>query len=161
MPSVRGVPEGYHTVTPWIISRDTAGVIDFLKAGFGATELARVVQEDGSIGHAECRIGDSIVMLFDGRPDWPATPAFLRLYVADCDAVYAQALAAGATSITQMTTMFWGDRVGRVRDPFGNLWWIQTRLEDLSEEEMDRRAALPEYVAAMQYAQNAEFFRGR
>jgi len=80
------------------ISRDTAGVIDFLKAGFGAMELARVVQEDRSIGHAECRIGDSIVMLFDGQPDWPATPAFLRLYVADSDAVYAQALAAGATS---------------------------------------------------------------
>jgi PhnB protein len=161
MSTVRGVPEGYHTVTPWIISRDTAGVIDFLEAAFGAEELARVRMDDGSIGHAECRIGDSVVMLFDAKPDWPATPAFLRLYVDDCDAVYARALAAGATSVTRMTNMFWGDRVGRVRDPFGNLWWIQTRLEDLGEEEMNRRAALPEYVEAMRYVATAEFFAGR
>jgi hypothetical protein len=85
------VPEGYATVTPWIISRDTGKLIDFMSAAFGAVEIARVVDEKGVIGHAEVRIGDSVVMGFDARPDWPDTPAFLRLYVGDCDAVYEQA----------------------------------------------------------------------
>ena len=124
---LRPIPEGYHSVTPWIISRDSARLIEFLSAAFGAEEIARVVGEDGSIGHAEVRIGDSVVMMFDAKPHWPDTPAFLRLYVADGDAVFQQALRAGATSVTEMTHLFWGDRVGRVRDPFGNLWWIQTR----------------------------------
>jgi PhnB protein len=154
----RAVPEGYHAVTPWIISRDTAGLLDFVKRAFGAAELARVYVENGAIGHAEFRIGDSVVMAFDAREEWPDTPAFLRLYVADGDVVHRQALEAGATSVTEMTTLFWGDRVGRVRDPFGNLWWIQTRIEDLAPEEMARRAQLPEYVEAMSYVQNALFF---
>jgi hypothetical protein len=97
-------------------------------------------------------------MLFDARPDWPATPAFLRLYVDDCDAVFRQALAAGGTAVTEPTTLAWGDRVGRVRDPLGHLWWIQTRLEDLDLAEMERRAGLPEYIEAMNYVTGAEFF---
>jgi uncharacterized glyoxalase superfamily protein PhnB len=156
-PSVRGVPAGYHTVTPWIISRDTAALIAFATAAFGATELARV-EADGVIGHAEFVLGDSVVLAFDARPGWPDTPAFLRLYVADGDATFRQALAAGATAVTEMTSLFWGDRVGRVRDPLGNLWWIQTRVEDLDPAEMERRAGLPEYVAAMAYVQGADFF---
>src|SRR5215207_10245347 len=155
---VQPIPEGYHTVTPWIISRDSAQLIDFLTAAFGAEEIARVVGEDGTIGHAEIRIGVSVVMMFDARPHWPDTPAFLRLYVADGDAVFQQALHAGATAVTEMTHLFWGDRVGRVRDPFGNLWWIQTRIEDVSHEEMQRRAAEKEWIDAMRYLQNAEFF---
>jgi PhnB protein len=154
-----GVPEGYHTVTPWIISRDTARLIDFMTEAFGAQELARVHNEDGSIGHAEVRIGDSVVMAFDAKPDWPDTPGFLRLYVEDGDAVHAQALRAGATSITEMTNLFFGDRVGRVKDPLGNLWWIQTRIENLSLEEMERRMSDPAYVEAMRYVQGAQFFR--
>ena len=156
--SVRPIPEGYHSVTPWIISRDSARLIEFLNAAFGAEELARVVGEDGSIGHAEVRIGDSVVMMFDAKPHWPDTPAFLRLYVADGDAVFQQALRAGATPVTEMTHLFWGDRVGRVRDPFGNLWWIQTRIEDVSLEEMERRAAEKEWIDAMEYVQGAQFF---
>src|SRR5918998_4577236 len=152
------IPEGYHTVTPWIISRDSARLIEFLDAAFGAEEIARVVGEDGSIGHAEVRIGDSVVMMFDAKPHWPDTPAFLRLYVADGDAVFQQALRAGATAVTEMTPRFWGDRVGRVRDPFGNLWWIQTRVEDVSLEEMERRATEKEWVEAMEYVQSAQFF---
>jgi PhnB protein len=156
-PTVGGVPAGYHSVTPWIISRDTAALLAFAAQAFGAQELARV-ESDGVIGHAEFRIGDSVVMAFDARPGWPDTPAFLRLFVADGDATFRQALAAGATALTEMTTMFWGDRVGRVRDPLGNLWWIQTRLEDLDLAEIERRSALPEYVAAMAYVQGTDFF---
>jgi PhnB protein len=155
---VQPVLEDYHTVTPWIISRDTAQLIEFVKAAFGAEEIARVVGDDGSIGHAEVRIGDSVVMMFDAKPHWPDTPAFLRLYVADGDAVFRQALQAGATSVTEMTHLFWGDRVGRVRDLFGNLWWIQTRIEDVSLEEMERRSAEKEWVDAMDYVQGAQFF---
>jgi PhnB protein len=127
-------------------------------AAFRAQEIARVADDKGVIGHAEVRIGDSVVLGFDARPDWPGTPAFLRLYVADCDAVYQNALAVGATSVTRPTTLFFGDRVARVKDPLGNLWWIQTRLENLSMAEMERRMTLPEYVAAMEYVTGAQFF---
>ena len=155
---VQPVPVGYHSVTPWIIPRDSARLIEFLNAAFGAEEIGRVVCEDGSIGHGEVRIGDSVVMMFDAKPHWPDTPAFLRLYVADGDAVFQQALRAGATPVTEMTHLFWGDRVGRVRDPFGNLWWIQTRVENVSLEEMERRATEKEWIDAMEYVQGANFF---
>jgi PhnB protein len=95
--------------------------------------------EDGGIGHAEVRIGDSVVMMFDAKADWPETPAFLRFYVEDCDAVYQQALKAGAISVTKPTNVPWGDRICRVDDPFGNLWWIMTRIEDVSPEEEEKR----------------------
>jgi PhnB protein len=149
---VRPVPEGYRTVTPWICSRDTARLLDFVKEAFGAEEMARVPAEDGSIGHAEFRIGDSVVMAFDSRPEWPETPAFFRLYLEDGDEVHRRALEAGATSVTEMTEHFFGDRVGRVRDPLGNIWWIQTRMEDVDPEEMGRRAGEKKYVDAMRYA---------
>ena len=158
--AVKPVPEGYHTVTSWIISRDTAGLIDYLKAAFDADEIARVVRDDGSIGHAEVRIGDSVVMMFDAKPDWPPTPAFLRLYVDDAEAVQQQAIAAGGTEVTEVTHLFWGDVVGRVRDPFGNLWWIQTRIEEVSLDEMERRMGDPTFTAAMAYVTGADFFRG-
>ena len=122
---------------------------------FGAEEIARVPNEDDTIGHAEFRIGDSTVMAFDAREGWPETPSFLRLYVEDGDAVYWRALEAGATSVTEMTELFSGDRVGRVRDPQGNLWWIQTHLEDHDPDEMERRAAHKEYLDAMQQAQES------
>jgi PhnB protein len=152
------VPEGYSTVTPWIISADTATLLDFVTRAFDAEELGRVVLENGAIGHAEFRIGDSIVMAFDARPEWPDTPAFLRLYVEHGDAVHRQAVEAGATSVTEMTELAFGDRVGRVRDPLGNVWWIQSRIEDLDPEEMGRRASEPEYVDAMNYVMSAELF---
>jgi uncharacterized glyoxalase superfamily protein PhnB len=157
-PNVRTIPEGYHTVTPWIISRDTAGVIEFARRAFGAEEIARVVDENGVIGHAEVRIGDSIVMGFDAKPEWPDTPAFLRLYVADADAVYRRALDAGATSVTEVTHLFWGDHVGRVRDPFGNLWWIQSRVEEVEPVERERRAGEPEWIERMAYVQSSLTF---
>lgn len=158
-PSTTPAPHGYGTVTPWIISRDSAKLLDFLARAFDATEIARVRNEDGTIGHAEVRIGDSVVMMFDGRPEWPDTPAFLRLYVEDADAVFRQALAAGATEVTRTTELFWGDRIGRVRDPFGNVWWLQQRGPALTPEEIGERAARPELIEAMQYVQNSEIVR--
>jgi uncharacterized glyoxalase superfamily protein PhnB len=152
------VPEGYHTVTPWIISRDTSRLIEFVATAFDGEEIARVDNEDGTIGHAEARIGDSVVMMFDARPEWPETPAFLRLYVADGDATFQQAMQAGATAVTKMTHLFWVDRVGRVRDPLGNLWWIQSRVEEVSPEEMARRAQDPKWAAAMRYVQSSLIF---
>jgi uncharacterized glyoxalase superfamily protein PhnB len=155
---LRPVPEGYHTVTPFIIVKGAAQLLDFLSDAFEALEIARVPSEDGTLGHAETRIGDSVVMMFDSKKDWPETPSFLRLYVEDCDAAYQQALKAGADSVTFPTNMPWGDRVCRVRDPFGNLWWIMTRMEDLSPGEIQKRYGEKEYIDAMQYVQSAEFF---
>lgn len=155
---VKSVPKGYHTVTPWIISRDTAKLIDFVVAAFGAEEIARVVGPDGTIGHAEVRIGDSVVMMFDAKPDWPDTPGFLRLYVEDGDAVFQHAQRAGATVVTELTHLFWGDRVGRLRDPLGNLWWIQQRIEEVGPEELERRMTDQTFVDAMAYVQSGEFF---
>jgi PhnB protein len=156
--TVRTVPEGYTTVTPWIISPDTGRLIDYVRTAFGAEELARIVGADGRIGHAEVRIGDAVVMMFDAKPGWPPTPAFLRLYVPDADAVHRQAVAAGGTSVTEVTHLFFGDRVGRVRDPLGNLWWIQAHIEDVSPEQMQSRMSDPAFTRAMQYVEGADFF---
>jgi PhnB protein len=148
-------PEGYTAVTPWIISHDTIGLLAFLGQAFGAEELKRVPNADGSIGHAEAQIGDAIVMLFDAPKSWPNTPAFLRLYVNDADALSSRAIAAGATPISDVTHLAIGDRVGRIRDPFGNIWWLQTRVEDVSEKEMAKRSTEPRWAKAMAYMQTS------
>ena len=149
-------PPGYTAVTPWVISADTERLLAFAKQAFGAEELGRLTNADGSIAHAELRIGDAVVMAFDARPSWPATPAFLRLYVEDGEATFRRAIAAGATEVTRMTEMFWGDLGGRVRDPFGNVWWIQQRLAEYTPEEMAERATRPDFVEAMRYVQGAQ-----
>lgn len=152
------IPDGYTTVTPWLISKDTAGLIDFVIKAFDAEPIGEPVYgEDGSIGHAEVRIGNAVVMMFDARPDWPPTPGFLRLYVPDGDETFRKALAAGATPVTELTELFWDDRVGRVQDPFGNLWWIQERMVELDLDEMMRRMSQPEFVEAMNYVQSSLF----
>lgn len=156
--TVKPIPDGYHSVTPFVICSDAARFLDFMSVAFGAEELGRVVGEDGRIGHAEARIGDSVVMAFDGKPDWPPTPGFLRIYVEDGDDTMRRAVDAGGRTVTAMTNMPWGDRVGRVRDPVGNLWWIMTRLEDVSPEEIERRYGEQEYIDAMRYVESAEFF---
>lgn len=153
-----GVPEGYHTVTPWLISRDTARLIDFAIEAFDAVDLGRVADDEGRIGHAEFRIGDSVVMAFDAKPAWPDTPGFLRLYVADADETHRRAIAAGAESVTDVTHLFWGDRVGRIRDPLGNLWWIQTRVEEVDEAEMGRRMGDPAWLERLTYVQSSLAF---
>jgi PhnB protein len=156
MSKPKNPPQGYTTITPWIIGHDTAGLMDWLKRAFDAVEVSRLVGPDGRIGHAEMRIGDAMVMMFDARPHWPSTPAFLRLYVDDADKVFAQAVAAGGTPVTNVTHLAFGDRVGRVRDPFSNLYWLQTRVEEVSEEEMNRRWTDPKWAEAMAYVTSAE-----
>jgi uncharacterized glyoxalase superfamily protein PhnB len=155
-------PADYTSATPWIIGSDTAGLLDFVKAAFGAVELARVpsppgskAHEVGGIAHAEVRIGDAVVMMFDSPFGWPPTPAFLRLYVEDADATFAAAIAAGASEVTRVTGLGFGDRIGRVRDPFGNIWWLQTHVEDVSPDEMARRWRDAEWAAAMAYVQES------
>src|SRR5262245_23805764 len=152
------IPDGYTTVTPWLISRNTAGLIDFVIQAFDAEPIGDpVYTEDGSIGHAEVRIGNGVVMMFDAKPDWPPTPGFLRLYLPDGDETFRKAVAAGATVVTELTELFWGDRVGRLRDPFGNLWWIQERVAALELDEMMSRMTQPEFVEAMNYVQSSLF----
>ncbi|MFF0268562.1 VOC family protein [Kribbella sp. NPDC004536] len=153
--TVHPIPAGYHAVTPWMIGHDTAGLMNFLTAAFDAEDLGgRVVDEHGHIGHAEMRIGDSVVMMFD-KPDWPSTPAFLRLYVPDVHETLKKAVAAGGTVITEPTHLFWGDLVARVHDPYGNLYWLQTRIEDVPPEELTRRATDETYLKAMEYVQSS------
>jgi PhnB protein len=152
---IRAVPEGYRTVTPWIISKGTAQLLDFVKRAFGAEELTRVYNENGTIGHVEFRIGDSVVMALNAQEGWSDTPGFLRLYVEDGDAAHRRALEAGTACVTEMTNLFFGDRVGRLRDPQGNLWWIHTRIEDVDPEEQARRAKKRAYIDAMQQVQES------
>ena len=153
--AVPPIPEGTSTVMPWIISRDTAKLLDFMKQAFGAQELSRLQNEDGTTTHAEVRIGNSIVGGFDTREGWPDTPCFLRLYVEDADAVYQQALSAGAVTVTEMTSLVWGERGGRVRDPLGNIWWIQSRVEQVSQEEIAQRVTEQPYLDAIQYTRES------
>jgi uncharacterized glyoxalase superfamily protein PhnB len=126
-----------------------------MKQAFGAQELSRVSLADGTIGHAEAKIGDSIVGAFDKREGWPDTPCFLRLYVEDADDVYQKALSAGAISVTEMTSLVWGDRGGRVRDPLGNIWWIQTRVEQVDQEEIAKRVTEKQSRDALQYTRES------
>jgi PhnB protein len=155
--SPKSIPQGYGTVTPWIISDDSAKLIEFLEQAFGAEEKAgsRMVNEQGGIDHVELRIGDSTVMLFDSHESWPVTPAFIRLFLEDADQAYQRALRAGATPVTQVTELFWGDRVGRVRDPLGNIWWLQTHVKDVLPEEMAKRMQDPAQIGAMHYVQQS------
>jgi uncharacterized glyoxalase superfamily protein PhnB len=154
------VPEGYHTVTPWMITDGhTAELIDFIMEVFDAIEIGRV-GEAPEIGHAEVRVGDSVVMLFD-RPGWGRTPTFLRLYVADDAEVLKRATERGARVVTEPTELFWGDRVSRFEDPFGNLWWLHQRVAEPTEDELVARMQDPAFVKAMEYVQSAEFTPAR
>ena len=146
-------PAGYTTVAPWVVTADTGVFLDFVTAVFGGTELARIALEDGTIGHAEIRIGDTVVLAFDRRAGWPELPALLRVFVADADATVAGAVAHGATVVTEPVTHAFGQRGGRVRDPFGNIWWISAVVEQVSPAEGMRRLAEPCYAEAMRTAQ--------
>lgn len=139
--AVRKIPEGYHTVTPYLIVDGAARLLDFVRDAFGAEERFRMAGDDGRVTHAEVRIGDSIIMVSDANDRHPALPAMLHLYVEDCDEMYRRALAAGAESVQEVTTQFYGDRSGGVRDSTGVTWWISTHVEDVSEDEVARRAA--------------------
>lgn len=133
-------PPGYNSVSPYLTVRDVNALIDFLVTVFDGEVKERITRPDGSAGHAEVRIGDSLIMMGGATPSCEVHPATLYTYVADVDATYQKALAAGATSDTPPTDMFYGDRAAAVRDPSGNQWWIATNKEQLSQEELQRRA---------------------
>jgi PhnB protein len=143
------VPDGYHTATPYLIVNGAAQAIEFYKKAFGATELMRMAQPGGKIGHAEIKIGDSPIMLADESPEVGArspqsiggSPVSIMLYVEDVDRIFSQAVAAGAKVKRPVADQFYGDRTGGIEDPFGHLWYIATHKEDVSPEEMRKRAA--------------------
>ncbi|MEU2624739.1 VOC family protein [Streptomyces sp. NPDC007157] len=154
MPERTGTaPEGYTTVAPWVVTDDTGAFLDFVTGAFGGEELARVPTEDGLVGHAEIRVGDTVVLAFDRHADWPVLPSLLRVFVADADDTFARALAAGGQVVTDLADDAFGQRGGRVKDPFGNIWWVVAHVEDVSEDEMWRRLRDPGYAEAMRAAQ--------
>jgi PhnB protein len=147
--AVKPIPEGYHSVTPYLYAKGAAHAIEFYKRAFSATERMRILQPDGRVGHAEIHIGDSIIMLADEFPEMDVrspqslggSPVSIHLYVEDADVMFNQAVTAGAKVKRPMADQFYGDRVGGVEDPFGHTWWISTHKEDLSPEEIAKRAA--------------------
>jgi PhnB protein len=138
--AVRPIPEGYRSVTPYLIVREASKLIEFLQKAFLARERFRSPLPDGTIQHAEVMIGDSVVMLADAGGPWKPMQANINLYVEDCDGTYRRAMEAGGKSLREPATQFYGDRSAGVEDPWGNLWWISTHVEDVPAEEMERRA---------------------
>jgi PhnB protein len=142
------IPEGYHTVTPYLVITNAGKAIEFYKEAFGATECMRLATPDGKVMHAEIKIGDSPIMLCDECPDWNSlspqtiggTAVSIVLYVEDVDAVVKRAVEAGAKLLMPVADQFWGDRMGSVTDPFGHKWSIATHTEDVSPEEISTRA---------------------
>src|SRR5262245_51882529 len=128
---MKSIPAGYHSITPFIIAKGAAELLHFMKQAFRAKEKpgSRVTNDDGTIAHIEAEIGDSVIVACDAKPEWPQTPSFLRLYVKDGDATFERAIDAGASRVTKMTDLPSGDRVGRVRDTWGNVWWIHQHIE--------------------------------
>lgn len=148
---VKSIPEGYHTLTPYLHVRGAAQAIDFYKKAFNAQELFRLPGPDGkTIGHAEIKIGDSIIMLADEMPDWgilspeslKGTPVSFMLYVEDVDPAFQRALDAGAKVVRPLEDKFYGDRSGTVADPYGHQWSLATHKEDVSPEEINKRMAV-------------------
>jgi PhnB protein len=139
--SARPVPEGHHTVTPYLIVSDVRAETAFLERAFDATNAHMSTTPDGRVMHAEVQIGDSKVMLGESTDQWPPMPCMLHLYVPDVDRIYKQAVDAGATSLREPADQFYGDRSAGVKDAEGNQWWLATHVEDVSPEEMERRMA--------------------
>lgn len=142
------IPEGYHSLTPYLAVEDASRAIEFYKEAFGAVENVRMPGPDGSVAHAELQIGDSKLMLSDPFPQSNVRPpserggptASIFMYVEDADATFEQAQEAGASVVAPLEDMFWGDRFGSLVDPFGHVWSVATHVEDLSEEEMAERS---------------------
>lgn len=139
--TVKPIPDGYHSVTPYLVIEGASKVIDFARQAFGAEETFRMDGPGGAIMHAEMRIGDSVVMLGDASPENPPMPATLHVYMPDVDDAYQRALAAGATSLREPADQFYGDRSAGVKDSSGNHWWLATHIEDVSPEELEKRVA--------------------
>jgi PhnB protein len=148
MSTVKAIPAGYRTVTPYLTIKNGAKALEFYKKAFGATEIYKLMMPDGRLGHAEIRLGDSMIMLGDEFPEYggkaPDTlggsPVSIYLYVEDVDAFFKRALAAGAKERKPVMDQFYGDRSGQLEDPFGHLWWVATHKEDVTPEEIQKRA---------------------
>jgi len=146
--TVKAIPEGYNTVTPYLIIEGAAEAIEFYKKAFGAIELFRFPAPEGKIGHAEIKIGDSPIMLADAYPNMGykdpksigGSPVSLMIYIEDVDTVFNRAVAGGATVKEAVTNKFYGDRSGSLIDPFGHVWHVATHMEDVPMEEMEKRA---------------------
>jgi len=144
---INPIPEGYHTLSPYLIVRGAANALEFYKKAFGATELCRLNMPDGKIAHGEFKIGDSIFMISDESPQCPSTSpetlggsaVTLHLYVTDADATFTDAIKAGAKETMPLADQFWGDRMGGVVDPFGHYWMIATHFEDVDPSEFQSR----------------------
>ena len=146
--AVKPIPDGYHSLTPYLIVSGAAAAMDYYKKAFGAVELFRM-DHQGKIGHAEMKIGDSPFMLADEYPEmkyfgpqkFGGTPVSLMIYVDDVDTIYKQAIEAGGTEVKPLQDQFYGDRSGTLTDPFGHVWTVATHKEDVTPEEMDKRMA--------------------
>ena len=149
MAKVKPIPDGYPQITPYLIVDGAGAAIEFYGKVLGTTERMRMPGPDGKVGHAELQLGDSVIMLADEFPDMGSpspksvggTPVTIMVYVEDVDSVFDRAISAGATSLRPVENQFYGDRAGSFEDPFGHKWFVATHVEDVSPEEMDRRAA--------------------
>ena len=158
-PKIKSVPDQYTSVTPWIISPSSVRVMNFLKAAFAAEEVpnSRITNEAGVIIHVVVKIGDALVLLFDARAGWGPTPSFLNLYVEDLESTYQKALQLGGTSVTDITELWFGEKVCRILDPFGNLWWLNQRVEevDFTDPAIGQRASTADAIAGIEYIQQS------
>ena len=139
--SVKPIPDGYHTVTPYLMIADASKFIDFMSTVFNAKMTEQLMRPDGKMGHTELRIGDSVIMLSEASDERQATPVMLHLYVEDVDAVFERAVQAGGTVLSKPANQFYGDRSGGVKEPCGNTIWIATHIEDVGHDELKKRAA--------------------
>lgn len=133
------IPEGFHTVTPFLIVEDAVKLLEFIEKAFNGETTAIMKHVDGKVMHATARIGDSVIMTSDATDRFPAMPCMLYLYMNDVDAVYKQAIKAGGQSLREPTNEFYGDRSAGIKDAWNNQWWIATHVEDVGEEEMKKR----------------------
>ena len=145
--SVKPIPAGHHTVTPYLAIKNGAKALEFYKKAFGAKVVSRLMMPDGRLGHAEIRLGDSLIMLSDEFPEYGGTspqrlggsPVCLHLYVRNVDAFFKRAVRAGAKALKPVMDQFYGDRSGQLKDPFGHLWWVATHKEDVPQKELEKR----------------------
>jgi len=150
---ISAAPEGYTSVAPWVVTDDTGAFLDFVAEVFDGEEIGRVATADGRIGHGEVRVGDTVVLAFDRHADRPEMPSLLRVFVADADEACARATAAGGEVVTEVMDNPFGQRGGRIRDPFGNIWWVTRHVKDVTEDEMWQGLQDPEHIEGMRVAQ--------
>jgi PhnB protein len=133
------IPEGFHSITPYLFAKGAARLMEFISAAFEGEVMFQQKRPDGAVMHATIRIGDSMLMLADPTPEFGAMPSSIYLYVSDCDAVYQRALDFGGVSVFPMMTLPSGERYGGIKDPCGNVWWVATHVEDVPLDEQERR----------------------